>query len=110
MFKVVGLTTFKGKTKVRFGTDLVRVKKLTKEGHTDIELRELPQAMEKPGAVAWLKTSELYQDPRFTEAIDMADAKYNGEKTVRVPRAKTKKVDLEEIRSRAVEADASAAE
>ena len=39
MFKVTGISTFQGKTKVRFANDLVsRVKILVKSGHEDINL------------------------------------------------------------------------
>ena len=100
MFKVAGVSTNKGQVKVRFANDLTRVKVLAKGGHTDIELLELPKAMDKPAAVAFLKTSELYATPRFAAAIDAADGKYNGEKTVKVSKKKPAP-SLEAIKARA---------
>jgi hypothetical protein len=78
MFKVTGVSTQDGLTKVRFANDFVsRVKMLIKAGHTDIELMELPEAMSKADAVTYLKTTELMQNPKFAEAITLADEKYN---------------------------------
>jgi hypothetical protein len=101
MFKVAGVSVFKGETKVRFANDLTRVKVLSKGGHKDIELMELPEAMDKPAVVTYLKTTELYTDVRFTAAIDAADAKYNGTKTVKVTKTKAEKPSLEAIKARA---------
>jgi hypothetical protein len=78
MFKVTGVSTQDGLTKVRFANDFVsRVKMLIKAGHDDIELLELPEAMSKADAVTYLKTTELMQTARFAEAITLADEKYN---------------------------------
>jgi hypothetical protein len=78
MFKVVGVSTLDSITKVRFANDFVsRVKMLIKAGHTDIELMELPEAMSKADAVTYLKATELMQNPKFAEAITLADEKYN---------------------------------
>ena len=113
MFKVTGVSTFKGETKVRFANDMTRVKALSKAGNTDIELIELKSAMDKPACVTFLKSSALYANPKFQAAIDEADLKYNGEKTVKVkvkaaaktPKATTKKSEkatpsLDKIRVR----------
>ena len=45
-FAVAGVST-QGKTKVRFANDTMRIKILAKNGHTDIELIELPHEMTK---------------------------------------------------------------
>ena len=83
MFKGTGISTLDGQTKVRFANDLVsRVKILVKDGHDDINLFELPTAMTKGDCVKHLKTTELYA--KFSSAIDAADEKYNGIKTVKV--------------------------
>lgn len=102
MFKVAGVSVLKGEVKVRFANDMTRVKVLAKNGHVEIELRELPQAMDKPAVVSYLKTTDLYTDVRFTAAIDAADAKYNGAKTVKVTKSKkAEKPSLEAIKARA---------
>jgi hypothetical protein len=101
MFKVAGVSVLKGEAKVRFANDMTRVKVLAKNGHLDVELRELPTAMDKPAAVTFLKTTELYTDARFTQAIDAADAKYNGVKTIKVSKAKAEKPSIDAIKARA---------
>ena len=88
MYKVTGVSKFKGTFKVRFANDLTRVKLLTKSGNTDINLIELPKAMSKSHAVNFLKTSELYLVPAQAAAIDEADAKYNPKTVVRTNKAK----------------------
>jgi hypothetical protein len=101
MFKVAGVSVLKGEVKVRFANDMTRVKVLTKNGHTDIELRELPEAMDKPAVVTYLKTTDLYTDNRFTAAIDAADTKYNESGTVKVTKTKEEKHSIEAIKARA---------
>ena len=46
-FAVAGVSTHEGKTKVRFANDTMRVKILGKNGHTDIQLVDLPHEMTK---------------------------------------------------------------
>lgn len=46
-FAVAGVSVKDGKTKVRFANDQMRIKILAKNGHTDIELIDLPRAMTK---------------------------------------------------------------
>jgi hypothetical protein len=46
-FAVAGVSTLAGKTKIRFANDAMRVKILAKNGHTDVELIELPREMTK---------------------------------------------------------------
>ena len=95
MFKVIGISTLNGVTKVRFANDMVsRVKILNKDGHKDINLIELTAPLSKADAVKHLKTTDLYA--KFSAAIDAADAKYNGSATVKVS-----KPSLEAIKARA---------
>ena len=109
MFKVAGVSILKGEAKVRFANDMTRVKVLDKNGHTDVELLELPEAMDKPAVVTYLKTTDLYKDARFTQAIDNADAKYNAVKTVKVTKTKAEKPSIEAIKARAKASEAEAA-
>ena len=46
-FAVAGVSTLEGKTKVRFANDTMRIKILSKNGHKDVELIELPHEMTK---------------------------------------------------------------
>jgi hypothetical protein len=83
MFKIVGISTLKGKTKVRFANDMVsRIKILNKEGHQDIFLQELPTEMTKLDAIRHLKTLEVYE--KFADVIDAAESKYVALGTVKV--------------------------
>lgn len=109
-FKVGGVSKSKSGYKVRFATDMTRVKILAKTD-SDINLMELPEAMDKPALVSFLKTTDLYQNPVYKEAIDNADAKYNGVVKATAPKAKVKaKPSLEAIKARAEEASAEKSE
>lgn len=109
-FKVAGVSTLNGITKVRFANDLTRVKMLAKNGHTDIELRDLPNAMTKPEVCSYLKTSELMEIAHFAVAINTAYDKYH---TVKVTMPKAE-VSMESLVARAeavnTEADEDMAE
>lgn len=56
-FAVAGVSTLEGKTKIRFANDTMRIKILAKNGHTDVELVELPTEMTKAEAVQHLKST-----------------------------------------------------
>lgn len=53
-FAVAGVSKLAGTFKARFAADLTRVKVLEKNGHTDIDLIELPEPMTKVEAAAHL--------------------------------------------------------
>lgn len=111
LFKVGGVSKSKSGYKVRFATDMTRVKILAKTD-SDINLMELPEALDKPALVTYLKTTELYANAAYKEAIDNADAKYNGAGVVKTSGAKVKatKPSLDAIKARAEAKDAEAAE
>ena len=46
-FAVARVSTLDGKTKVRFANDTMRIKILGKNGHTDVNLVDLPREMTK---------------------------------------------------------------
>lgn len=54
-FSVAGVSTLEGKTKLRFANDVMRIKILAKNGHTDVELIELPNEMTKAEIVQHLR-------------------------------------------------------
>jgi len=89
-FKVGGVSKGKSGYKVRFANDMTRVKILAKT-ETDINLVELPKEMGKPELVTFLKTTELYSNPAYREAIDTADAKYNGSVAAKATKVKATK-------------------
>jgi len=86
-FKVAGVSKFKGGFKVRFANDMTRVKNLTKSGHTDINLIELPRAMAKPAIVKYLLTTDMAKNPTLKAVFDEADEKYSGTKAVKAKKA-----------------------
>jgi hypothetical protein len=53
-FAVAGISTLAGKTKVRFANDAARIKILIKNGHTDVELIDLPREMTKAEIAAYM--------------------------------------------------------
>ena len=62
MFTVAGLSRQNGTLKLRFANDYeTRYKVLYRNGHKDVELERLPQAMTKDAAVAFLSTLEKFQ-------------------------------------------------
>ena len=97
LFKVGGVSKTKGQYKVRFASDMTRVKILAKTD-SDINLLELPNEMTKPQLVTFLKTTDLYANANYRAAIDAADSKYNG--TVSAKAGKVKP-SLEAIKARA---------
>ena len=84
LFKVAGVSSGKTGYKVRFASDMTRVKVLMKTGNSDIELVELPSEMTKAEAVTFLKGTALMERAEYREAIEAADTKYNSASTVRV--------------------------
>lgn len=102
LFKVGGVSKSKSGYKVRFATDMTRVKILAKTD-SDVNLLELPTEMGKPALVTFLKSTELYSNPSYKEAIDTADAKYNGSGVVKAKATKVKP-SLEAIKARAKDA------
>lgn len=59
-FTVAGVSTLNGAVKFRFANDIkARVAVLTRNGHTDINLVELPTAMTKADAIAHLETVDI---------------------------------------------------
>jgi len=101
-FTVTGVSDSDSGFKVRFANDLVsRIKILSKTGF-DTQLIELPTPMTKAECVAHLKTTDIYADAKYKEAIDEADAKYNKVATVKAKVAKVKaEPSLEAIKARA---------
>lgn len=53
-FTHAGVSTLNGECKVRFANDATRVKILAKNGHKDIDIIQLKEAMSKEDAIAFL--------------------------------------------------------
>ena len=59
LYTVAGSSTQAGKTKIRFANDVMRIKILAKNGHSDINLVELPKAMTKGEIAAHMRAVEF---------------------------------------------------
>ena len=92
-FAVAGVSTLEGKTKLRFANDTMRIKILAKNGHTNVELVELPVEMTKAEAVQHLKSIEFGNgDAAIQAAIAYAEKKNPVTKQVKATVAKTEAV------------------
>ena len=104
-FKVAGITSHGTSTKVRFTDDLVRrVKQFAKGGATRIDLMELPSAMSKLEALAYLQSHADFQSPSDQATIGDAitdRSKEANKGIVKVKVAKVTKPSMEAIKSRA---------
>ena len=71
LFSVVGISKGdKGDYKVRFANDIGRVKVLTRAGHEDIRLAELPEAVTKLEAVKAILDMAEFQDSVSQQLFD----------------------------------------
>jgi len=84
MFTVAGLSRQNGTLKLRFANDFVtRIKVLGRNGHKDIDLVELPQAMSKDAAVAYLSTLEQFSSTESQSVF----ADYSSKNVKQTPKA-----------------------
>ena len=60
LFTIAGFSNLNGRVKLRVATGTIarRAAVLKRNGHTDIELRELPEAMTRKDALAFLTASK----------------------------------------------------
>ena len=68
LFSVAGVSTQNGKTKIRFANDVMRIKILAKNGHTDVNLAELPRAMTKGEIAQHLRATGFMKGNAAVEA------------------------------------------
>ena len=103
LFKVAGITTHNGNSKVRFTDDLIRrVKQFTKGGATRIDLMELPSAMTKLEALKYLQAHADYQGGDDQALI--GDAISDREKAPKAEvKVKAEKPSLDAIKARGKE-------
>lgn len=72
LFTVAGTSNLNGVVKFRFANDLKsRVKVLERNGHTEINLIELPAEMTKEAAIAYLETLVAPADTTEQQIADM---------------------------------------
>jgi hypothetical protein len=69
-FSVAGVSTLEGKTKIRFANDSLRIKILAKNGHTDVQLVDLPREMTKGEIAQYLFEIDFaHGRPAVTDAV-----------------------------------------
>ena len=93
LYTFAGTSVLKGDVKVRFANSDARAKQLAKLGDTAINIVELPSAMDKASAVAYLLTLPAFadvQDVLRAEVAPRAKSKPAGTVKVRVTKAKVK--------------------
>ena len=72
-FEVAGTSTDKGVTKVRFANDMLRVKVLEKNGHTNVDLIPLKEPMTKEDIAAYLLQIDFAQGDAVKQAAIEAE-------------------------------------
>jgi hypothetical protein len=103
LFNVVGVSKLNGEYKVRFATDIMRIKVLAKHGHEDIRLAELDTAVSKYEAVKQIQTMDDFADASAQSAI----AEYLEDKAPKAPKAKVTAPKAKATKAPAVKADAA---
>jgi hypothetical protein len=92
LFNVIGVSKLNGEYKVRFATDIMRIKVLAKHGHEDIRLAELATAVTKYEGVKQIQAMDDFADAAAQSAIaEYLDEKAPKTATVKSPAAKTAK-------------------
>ena len=81
-FAVAGVSTLNGKTKLRFANDVMRIKILSKNGHTDVELVDLPHPMTKGEIAQYLVSTGFGAGNPAVEAAIAYTLKKNPTATV----------------------------
>jgi len=115
-FTHAGVSTLNGETKIRYANDAMRVKVLTKGGHTDIDFVDLLEPMTKEQAVLKLIEIKFGQgnavieqalEAELTKRTDVPKADKTPSKTAQAvtaraaKTAKSKSITLDTIKAKA---------
>ena len=109
LYTFAGTSVLKGDVKVRFANSDARAKQLAKLGDTNINIVELPSAMDKAGAVSYLSTLPAFadvQDALRAEVAPRAKAKPARTVKVRVTKAKVKAAKAKVVKAPVVVTEA----
>ena len=106
LYTVAGVSTLNGVTKARFANDVMRVKVLDKNGHTEILFVELPEAMTKVDAAKFIAGLPEFQGAESQVAI----AEYLGKhdkapKAVFKSKAPVETVKFEDVSQETLDAE-----
>jgi hypothetical protein len=76
-FIIAGASTLRGKTKVRFANDIMRIKILDKRGHENVNLVNLPYEMTKGEIAQYLLETEFMKDDAAVQEAILYTARKN---------------------------------
>ena len=112
-FTFAGVSTLNGKVKARFANDAGRVKVLTKNGHTSIDLIDLASPMTKLEAVEHLLKIDFHSDlpevqAALLEAKTSREVKPEAPKTEAAPAATAESTESTEAVAEAAQTEAVA--
>ena len=93
LYTVAGTSALNGETKARFANDTMRIKVLSKNGHTDITLVELPNEMTKVEAAKFIAALDEFSSADAQEAIGEYLTKHDKQPKVEVKKAVKKAVE-----------------
>jgi len=65
LYTVAGTSVLDGKRAYRFATSMSRVAVLTRNGHVDVQLEELPQPMSREAAIEYMKLGGVMKSAGF---------------------------------------------
>ena len=102
LYTFAGTSVLKGDVKVRFANSDARAKQLAKLGDTAINIVELPSAMDKAGAVAYLLTLPAFADVQ--DALRAEVAPKTKAKPARTVKMRVSKVKVRAVKAKAVKA------
>ena len=88
-FGVAGVSTFNGKTKIRWANDSMRIKILLKNGHSNVELVNLPREMTKREIALYLQETEFMKDDVNVQAAIRYTLRKNPSAATTAPTAAT---------------------
>lgn len=86
-YAYAGVSTLKGEVKVRYANDQMRIKVLQKNGHTDIDLVQLINPMQKDDAVAYLISIDFARGNATVQAALDAEVEKRAEPAPKAPKA-----------------------
>ena len=102
LYTFAGTSVLKGDVKVRFANSDARARQLAKLGDTAINIVELPSAMDKAGAVAYLLTLPAFADVQ--DALRGEVAPRAKAKPARTVKMRVSKVKVKAVKAKAVKA------
>ena len=79
LYTVAGTSVLNGKRAYRFATSMSRVGVLTRNGHEDVQLEQLPRPMSREAAIEYIKLGSAMRQVGF-EVVAIPTVKVKGRK------------------------------